>query len=262
MGNNNQQQSTENNNQNQNSNDDNSNNNNNSNDNNNQNSNENNNNSNNMDNNTSIWDNNDSSSDNNDQNNNQQNNQNNQNTETRSAGEIFNDHIQGLQLTDGVDVNKIQEDLANNDTESLQSAFESIASNTYKAGLQQANKLMDTKIEAAIEKAVAESGSAVNESMAVREMQSKLPFVSGQDIAPVAEAALKQFISKGLSVEDSIQKVAEFFNATAQAVSGNNNSQNSPGNNNFNPNSFVSNNSNNQNNSNQDDSWMDVLMAK
>lgn len=240
------------NNQNQNNNsDDNDNNNNNQNDNNDNNQN------NNMDNNKSIWDNNDNDLENNNQNNQQQNNQ---NQETRSAGEIFNDHVAGLNLTDGIDLTQLQEDAQAGNTDSLNKAFETVAANVYKASLQQMNTLADTKITAAIEKAVSESTSVMNESTAVKEMQAALPFTSSRDIAPVAEAALKQIMSNGASVQEAVKQVSAFFESTANAVSGGNNNQGSPTDGSFNPNTTVNNNSNNQNNnSNQEDTWMNFL---
>jgi len=245
------QQNQQQNNQNQN----NDNNNNNQNSNNNPNNNSDDNNSNNMDNNTSIWDNNNID----EQNNSDNNQQNNQQQETRTPTEIFDAHISDLNLTSGVDLSQMQEDAQNGNTDSLNKAFETVAANTYKAALQQVNTLMDNKITSAIDKAVSESTSVMNETTAVKEMQSALPFTSNRDIAPVAEAALKQIMSKGASINEAIQQVTTFFNSTANAVAGGNN-QNDVTSGGFNPNSNVNNNnSSNNNNSNQEDSWMDFL---
>lgn len=248
--------SNQNNNQNSdNNNNDNNNNSNNNNDNNNQNNNQNNN----MDNNKSIWDNNDNDSGNNNEQNNQQNNQ---NQDTRTPAEIFDAHVADLDLTSGIDLSQMQEDAQNGNTDSLNKSFETVAANVYKAALQQMNTIADNKITAAIDKAVSESTSVMNETTAVKEMQSALPFTMGKDIAPVAEAALKQLMNNGSSIQDAVKQVSAFFQSTADAVSSNNNNnQGDPSSGNFNPNTTVNNNSNNRqnNNSNQEDTWMDFL---
>jgi len=249
----NQNQNNNQNNQNQNQN---SSDNNNDNNNNNDNDNNNNNQNNNMDNNTSIWDNNANDSENNNQ---QQQQQNNQNAETRTPNEIFNEHVAGLDLTSGIDLTQLQEDAQNGNTDSLNKAFETVASNVYKASLQQMNTLVDNKITTAIDKAVSESTSVMNESTAVKEMQAALPFTSDKNIAPVAEAALKQIMSNGASVQEAVKQVSAFFQSTADAVSGGNNNSANPTGGSFNPNSNVNNNSSNNNNSNQEDTWMDFL---
>jgi len=221
------------------------------------NNNQNDNNSNNMDNNSSFWDNDKQNQGNDNNQNNQQTNNQQQNQDPNS---VYNDFVKNLNLTNGVDLGTIQEDIQNGSTESLMAAFESVSANTFKASLEQMNKLADNKIQAAIDKAVSESTSTINESTAIREMNGALNFTTDKDIAPVANAALKQFINKGQSTQEAIESVKKFFEATANSVTGNSSQQN-PMNGNFNPNSNI-NNSNNNSNSNASDDWMDVLTTK
>jgi len=216
------------------------------------------NNGNNVDNNTSIWDNDNNQQQQQQQNNNQQN-QNNQNQNTESPSDIFDKHVASLNLSNGVDLSELQEQAAEGNFESLEKAFDTVAANTYKAALQQMNTIMDNKIATSIEKAVAESSSVMNENMALNEMRSALPFVADKDIAPVAEAALKQLMSKGDSVEKAIEKVQQFFQSTAEKVTGNNQqNQNNPINGTFNRNS----NTEQNNSNNEEESWMEFLTNK
>ncbi|HFD32040.1 MAG TPA: hypothetical protein ENJ28_04930 [Gammaproteobacteria bacterium] len=224
----------------------------------NNNNNQNNNQNNNSDNNTSIWDNKPNPNDDGQQNNQQQNNQ---QQDNRTPAEIFNEHVASLDLTSGIDLTQMQEDMQNGNTDSLNKAFDQVAANTYKATLQQVNTLMDNKISTAIEKAVSESTSVMNETTAVKEMQQALPFTTGRDIAPVAEAALKQLMSNGASVQDAVKQVADFFQSTANAVSGGNN-QNDVTSGGFNPNTSINNNSSNNNNNSPSDDWMGFLTNK
>lgn len=224
--------------------------------NNNQNNNtDNNNNQNNIENNTSIWDNKPNKDDNQQQNQQQQN----QNT-NEDAASAFAKHISDLNLTNGVDVAKIQQDMSEGSTESLQEAFAKVSANTYQAAMTQMNRLVDNKVNAAVEKSVNESGSMLNENLAIREMNSEMSFTTDKNIAPVANAALKNLMDQGKSASEAIKEVAEFFKNTANMVSGSNGNSDSgaPGRNNFNRNNSVSNNENN-NNSNDDDDWLKTL---
>lgn len=219
------------------------------------------NNNNNVDNNTSIWDNNINNDGNNDQNNNNQNqnNQQNNNQNQQTASEIFDQHVADLDLTSGIDLSKLQEEAADGNFESINKAFETVSANTYKAALQQMNTLVDNKIATAFDKAVSESSSAMNENMAIKEMHSALPFAGDKDIAPVAEAAMKQIMSQGASVSEAIEKVGQFFQSTAQKINGNSDNHQNSG---FNPDGNVNNNSNNNNQNQGEESWMDFLTNK
>lgn len=216
------------------------------------------NNNNNVDNIKSIWDNNNNEEQNNEQNNNNQNV--NLDPNAPNPAEVFDQHIAGLNLAEGIDLSNLQSEAAEGNFDAINKGFEQVAANTYKAALQSMNKLVDSKIDGAIEKAVSESSNVMNETTAIREMHSALPFAGDKDIAPVAEAAMKQFMSQGSSVNDAIQKVGQFFQTTSEKVTGMSSSANNPGSGGFNPNTNVN---NSNNNSNQDEeSWMDFLTNK
>lgn len=240
---NNQNQNNQNNHQNQNNFDD---------ENNNQNNNQannQNNNQNNDENNKSIWD-------NNDNNQNQNDNQNQNLLSNDEASEALRKHIKGLNLSNGIDGQKIQSDLAEGNFESLNDAFETIASNSFQATMQAANKLMDKKIGEAVDRAVQESGSKISTDMATQQMTARLPFTQDKDIFPVAKAALQQFLDKGENIESAVKKVDNYFKATAKAINGGGDQQ--PGSGRFNQgNNYSGENNNNQSNANSD--WEDIL---
>jgi len=216
---------------------------------------------NNVDNSGNIWETTVKKDENSNENNNQNQNTN-QNTQTTDPAEALQKHIEGLDLTAGIDLSKIQEDLQTGSTESLNSAFESIAANSYKASMMQMNKIMDQKIAAAKEQAVQESKASLDADSATREMHVKLPFTTDPNIAPVAKAALNQFLKNGKDLPTAIQLTANFFKSTAEKISG----VSTPPSNldgSFNQNSNNEQNSNNNNNSNPSDhdEWLDLLSA-
>lgn len=210
---------------------------------------------------SSIWDtNNEPSNTNNQQ---QQNNQQQPpNNNGKSAQEVFNEHVKSLNLAGNLNMEGIQEAFRNQDFEGFQQNFQQtlsdVAANTYKAALQQMNQLADKKIDAAIEKAVAESSETVNQNMAVNKMKTDLPFVNDPDIEPVASAALQQFLSKNVPMDEAIKKVGEFFNSTAQKIA-DSYGGNAPGSGNYNPNNPPNNNRQSNQNQGQDEDWMQFL---
>lgn len=181
----------------------------------NQNSNNNSNNSNNNTNNnesqTSIWEDPQQQQDQN-QNQNFQQQQQQQNPE-----EAMKAHIAGLKLTDGIDLTKIQEDLQNGSTESLNASFAKIAENSYTAAINSANSLIDNKIAAMRTELKNESTAEVNKNLAVQTMHRELKFTDDKDIGPIAAAVLDRYM-KTQPMDQAIESVGKFFNKIKGSV--------------------------------------------
>lgn len=209
---------------------------------------------------TNIWET-PKTDENNQQNNNQNNqNQNNQNNQIAPEDALKN-HIDGLDLTNGVDASKIQEDLQAGNTDSFTSALETVAANAYKASLTQMNTIMDSKIAAATEKATQDAKSSMDADIAVREMDSQLKFTADPNIAPIAKAVLNQFLKAGKDLPAAIKETADFFKSTNEKM----NSVSTPPNNDLSNNNFNQQNNSNNNNekSSQEthDEFLDLLGA-
>lgn len=125
--------------------------------------------------------------------------------------EQFQNHIAGLKLTEGFNVDKIKEGLAQNDLTALNESMGNMAGKIYQAAILDGNKLMETKIAAAVEKAVEQSTGRVTADFAVQKLHEALPFTKNPSTAPIAVAVMKQFMSKGVTQDDAIPKVKEFF---------------------------------------------------
>jgi len=221
----------------------------------NQNDNNNDNNNDNLDSQTNIWEDKNQSSDDNKQNQNQNQNQ---DQNTIDPTEAMANHIASLNLTDGIDLAQIQSDMQTGDSGSLNKAFETIAANTYQASLTQMNKLMDGKIAAATEKATQDANASMNANMAVREMNTQLPFTTDPNIAPVAKAVLNQFINNGAELTDAIKSTQKYFDAVGEKVnSAGKSAGDQPGGGNFNRN--TNSNNNDQSGQKTHDDWLDVL---
>lgn len=129
--------------------------------------------------------------------------------------QVFDEHINSLNLLNGVDLEKITADLTSGNTESLENAFKAMSRNVYTSALLNTNKIMDQKIEAAIEQAVTKSKNSIGSDFALQQMNSQLPFTAKPAIAPMAKQVLEQLIKKGSSTEEAIAGVKDYFQQTA-----------------------------------------------
>lgn len=187
----------------------------------NDNNNNDNNNQNNIDPNKSIWDNNVKEDNNDSDNNPSQTVVVKQEPATKSPEEQMNDHISGLNLAGGIDISKIAEDIRNGgDENTLLTAFEQIGANSYKAAVTSMNDLMDKKLAKVTEEATTQASSTMNSNLAVSQMQGSLAYTKDPDIAPVAKAALTQFIKNGDDVDTAIKNVEKFLMKTANTIGG------------------------------------------
>ncbi len=122
-------------------------------------------------------------------------------------------------MTNGIDANKVVEDLQNGDVGAFESALKSVAANAYTAAMQQTNILLETKIEEATKLATEQASSSLNANLAVSQMQQKLEFTKDPDIEPMAKAALSQALKRGDDVETAIASVEKFFMKAAGNIS-------------------------------------------
>lgn len=223
----------------------------------NQQNNQNPNNQNNSTNNPGFWDNNNQGGQ---PGNNQQQPQNgNQNQQQNfDYNQAFQQHVQSLGIGANIDVNQIANDMQQGNMESFQQALAQVGQDAYTAAIKNANKLMQSKIDEAVDKAVSKSRDSVNEDMAVKQLHSELPFTSDPDIQPMAETALKHQLGKGKTVAEAIQAVNDLFSNTAKKVMGNNPGNapgGSPGSQNFNHNNGTGQHGQNDN----EPDWLNLL---
>jgi hypothetical protein len=178
---------------------------------------------------------------------NQQNNQNNNNNQQQqvdpnAANVQLDNYIKGLNFNEGVDMEQIAKDIGEGNLKSLQAALGQVAANSYKRSLIDTHKIVQESVKRAVDEAVSKSRGQMGADMAVREMQRVHTFTKDKRIAPVAEAALKQFISKGQDVETAVANVGKYFSAVGDMVGPKNTKQRNQG---------FNNSVNNGNNSNQ-----------
>lgn len=132
------------------------------------------------------------------------------------ADEAFNTYIKGLDLTKGIDLAKVSEELNQGNTDSLGNAFSAIAAKTYRQAMVDMSKIIDQKVAAGVKAAVTQSSTVAQGDMAVRHMNDALDFTKNPAIAPVAGAVLAQLIKKGKSTEDAVEGVRKFFQNTSK----------------------------------------------
>ena len=128
-----------------------------------------------------------------------------------SSAEVLETHIKGLDLTNGIDTDAIVKGLAEGDTTVLAGAFAKVSENTYKAILPDVNRLMDSKVKAAVEAAVGQAGANYKGDQLTGAMHTALPFTKDPSMAPIASAVLAKFTEAGKTQDEAIESVRAFF---------------------------------------------------
>jgi hypothetical protein len=147
----------------------------------------------------------------------------------------FNAHVESLRLTDGINFQQVANDLAQGNHTSLEAAFKSLGANSYRAGVSDAQRLMNGKIDDAVNKAVNQSTGNYKSDMIVNRMNDSLPFTKAPEIAPIAKAVLTQMISKGKTHDEAIEEVGKFFQHVGNTVNHNTQApEGNPGSRNYN----------------------------
>lgn len=86
------------------------------------------------------------------------------------------------------------------------------------SAITSANKLMDKKIEAAVDAAVGKSKSFYQGEQLRSLLQERLPWTKDTAIAPMAETVLRQLLTKGASYEQGIKGVEQYFQRVQKAM--------------------------------------------
>lgn len=139
---------------------------------------------------------------------------------TSTPAEDLQNHINGLNLTAGVDVNKVMADMQSGNGESFQAALDSISANGYKAAMGDAQKMMQAQVAEAVDKAVSQANGNHRSDTLIRDMNTALPFTESPEIAPLAKAVLTQFVKSGKSHKDAIAETGKFFEHVSTKVPG------------------------------------------
>lgn len=181
-----------------------------------------------------------------------------QSSSQQSAEEIFNSHVESLDLAGGIDARQIAQDMQTGNIESFQGALASVAQNAYKAAIMDANKMMEAKVQQAVDKAVSQSDGNFKSDMATSKMNEALPFTANPAIAPVAKTLLAKFIAKGQDLPKAIKSVEQYYKHSAEQMGFvmPSKSPSRPGQQGFNNNGGSNNNTQQQN---DDSDWINIL---
>lgn len=151
----------------------------------------------------------------------QQNNNQTQNNDNNNAANQFNDYIKNLNFSNGIDMDAIQNDLAQGNVKSLAAAMQTAGQNAYRQAILDAQKLIKQNVDQAVNSAVNKSRGMMHADTAVREMNEKYPYTKDKAIAPVAEEVLKRFLKKGQDYDTALINVDKYFKRTSELLGGN-----------------------------------------
>lgn len=150
----------------------------------------------------------------NNQNNNQQQNNNNN---AKDAATQIREHLEAAGIKADFTPEEIKSLTETNDPKVFSEKLSTLMQKTYIKAMQDSNQLIESKLEKAVETAVAKAVSNVKTDGFKEKLQNSIPLAKDPNITPIAEAIAGQFLKSGKSQEDTIKMVQKFFGKMANA---------------------------------------------
>ncbi len=142
------------------------------------------------------------------------------NSGTSGAGDAMsrmNAHIESKNFVNGVDFNKLAE---GGDPEAIKASFNNLTRNMYVGMMADVNRIVEARVEQAVEKAVKTAKSEVYGTQAVDDMFRSLPHLNNPNTAPVAQSVFAKFIEKGQTREMAVRNTDKYFKDMAANILG------------------------------------------
>lgn len=127
------------------------------------------------------------------------------------ANARFQQHIDTLDFTSGVDATGILQAISEGDAEALGTALQQVGINAYRNAMVDANKVVQQRVDAASESVKNDISAQNATSEVVNAMNNELPFTKKAAYAPMAKLVLTQFLEKGANPQDAIKEVGKYF---------------------------------------------------
>lgn len=131
---------------------------------------------------------------------------------------LMRDALKGAGLYENLDLATFKKAIAENDDDALSSFFDQMMTNAASASLKLANQLADSKTAKAVEQATNRASQETTKRLLKDEMYKRYEFLKEPALSPVAENILDKYMEQGLSPDDALKNVGEYFKATAHAA--------------------------------------------
>lgn len=153
----------------------------------------------------------------NNNNNNNNGNNNNQNNNNGNKPVTFDDYVAGLDFGTQFKQEHVDK-LKTGDTSVLPEMFAEIQKSTYKKAMMDVNQLVAAKVKEGVNEALTQANGARNIEKVVDKMNTDLEFTKDPLIAPVAKTILGRALNKGMSQDDAVKAVGQYFKRVAGAA--------------------------------------------
>lgn len=134
----------------------------------------------------------------------------------QSPAELFNQHIDRLKLTDGLNFEELANDIRDGNHESLQKAMLHVGKQAYRNAVLNVMQMVNNKFSAFEDSVLKNVRQTANVDTTVRMMNSQLPFTKDPMFKPVAESVLGRLLKRGKNAEEAIRGVRDYFKRTQQ----------------------------------------------
>ncbi len=128
----------------------------------------------------------------------------------------MSDFFKSSGLYDGIDTKALTTAIRDGDEDAAAIIIAKIMENSVSVALTNANKLADQKVAAIQEKVITETKSSAETDMAIKAMNTELPFTAHEAVAPIAKTILEGFLNQGLSTEDAIANTSSYYKEVAK----------------------------------------------
>ena len=125
--------------------------------------------------------------------------------------DAFANFVNSINFTEGVELGDAITQFNDGKPEALQTALNSIGANAFKQSMVMANRLMDKRIDSAVEEAVTKATGKVNSNLAFDKLANSLPFTKEDSVSPVAQAVMTGFLRQNQDVDTAIQNTGKYF---------------------------------------------------
>jgi len=132
----------------------------------------------------------------------------------------FREHLDTLDFMKNVDMDKLRQDFENGSAENLPTAMKTVAENAYTQALIDSSKVMDQKVEKAVEQAVQKSRNEIGSHQMKEFMEEQLSFTKDPAIGPIARGVMQQALQKnGGDKWKALETVKNFFERASKVTS-------------------------------------------
>lgn len=177
----------------------------------------------------------------------------NNNANSRSAEDVFSEHVKSLGF--GKHGDALTKALNSGDGQQTMKVIADIQTDTYRSAMLNVNKMVQAQLKNLEDRLTANTSASVENAELLKQLYKEVPFAESPAYAPLAQAVLEQMLNqevkgKPMTKAQALSETKKYFNDLAKKIGDNSNGGNS------------NNGNKNQGSNNQEPDWVALLGGK